>query len=198
MKKVLLTICLFVGLGVNAQSIDLDRIEADGYHQIMTKFKKFYFEDSQFQIGMKLYEKGEKKDWLLVVSSFEVIPDDCILLMKLGNDVTLTFPVNNIHVGTVNSGGYVYNIGSIGYVLPETPQEYYVSLYAITPAEMDKIEGYGISKIRFGTTTHFIEQSWSNNALGKHITKCRKSIQKRLDNPKIKRVESNNSIFDGF
>ena len=198
MKQLIITLlCLISGLSVSAQSISVDRMESNGKHQIMTSTKDYKIGGIKYSFGLKIYEDRYDTDWLLLVSSFNTIPDNTIILIKLKNDDVIELPVNNVHTGDVTLPGYVYNIGKIGYVSPSSSATYYSSVYVISSADLIRIETHGIEKIRIGNSIQFVDKEWSNNALGKYLTKCRKKILERLEKSKKKNKESR-SFYDDF
>ena len=111
---------------------------------------------------------------MLLVSSFNTIPENTVILLKLYDGQVIELPVNNVHTGDVTLPGYVYNIGKIGYVSPSSSATYYSSVYVISSADLIRIETHGIEKIRIGNSIQFVDKEWSNNSLGKYLTKCRK------------------------
>jgi len=198
MKKLLVILCILCIVPVKAQSIDVDRIESDGKHQIMTTTKGYKIEGEKYNFGLKIYEDGHSIDWLLLVSSFNPIPENTIILIKLYNDEVIELSANNVHTGDVTtSSGYIYNVGRVGYVSPSTSATYYSSVYAISPEDLTRIDDYGIEKIRIGTDLKFVEEKWLYNQLGKYLSKCRNKIMKRLEKNKSKANEQR-SIYDGF
>ena len=175
MKKLLVFLCVLCTVTTYAQSISVDRIESDGRHQIMTSTKDYKIGGIKYSFGLKIYEDRYDTDWLLLVSSFNTIPDNTIILMKLKNGDVIELPVNNVHTGDITLPGYVYNIGKIGYVSPSSSATYY----------------------RIGNNLQFVDKEWSNNALGKYLTKCRKKILERLEKSKKKNKKSQ-SFYEDF
>ena len=163
----------------------------------MTSAKDYKIEGIKYSIGLKIYEDRYDIDWLLLVSSFNPIPDNTVILLKLGDGQVIELPVNNVHIGDITSPSYVYNIGKIGYVSPPISAKYYSSVYVILPADLIRIETHGIEKIRIGNNIQFVDKEWSNNSLGKYLTKCRKKILERLQKPKNKSKESR-SFYKNF
>lgn len=198
MKQLIITLlCLISGLSVSAQSISVDRMESNGKHQIMTSTKDYKIGGIKYSFGLKIYEDRYDTDWLLLVSSFNTIPDNTVILMKLKNGDVIELPVNNVHTGDITLPSYVYNIGKIGYVSPSSSATYYSSVYVISSADLIRIETHGIEKIRIGNSIQFVDKEWSNNSLGKYLTKCRKKILERLEKSRNKNKESR-SFYDGF
>ena len=66
-----------------------------------------------------------------------------------------------------------------------------------TAEDLDNIEAYGITKVRLGNNVKYIEEEWTNNPLGKFLTKCRKKIAERLQSSTEKKKDKK-SIYDGF
>ena len=197
MKQFLIIfLCLIWGLSVDAQSISVDRIESDGRHQIMTSTKDYKIGGIKYSFGLKIYEDRCDTDWLLLVGSFNTIPDNTIILLKLKNGDVIELPVNNVHTGDITLPGYVYNIGRIGYLSPSSSATYYSSVYVISPADLIRIETHGIEKIRIGNSIQFVDKEWSNNSLGKYLTKCRKKILERLE--KSNKSKESRSFYDDF
>ena len=197
MKQLLLFLCVMCVASVSGQSIDVDRIESDGRHQIMTSTKSFKIGGEKYDFGLKIYEDEHDIDWLLVVGSFNPIPDYTIILLKLYNDEIIELAVNNVHTGDVTSPGYIYNLGRIGYVTPSTSATYYSSVYVLSPEDLTRIDDYGIEKLRIGTDLKYADEKWLYNSLGKYLTKCRKKILKRLEKSKSK-TSDQRSIYDNF
>ena len=168
MKKLLVILCFLCTVITYAQSISVDRIESDGRHQIMTSTKGFKIGGEKYEFGLKIYEDGHDIDWLLIVGSFNPIPDNTIILIKLYNEEIIELSANNVHTGDVTtSSGYILNVGKVGYISPSTSSTYYSSVYVITPEDLARIDDYGIEKIRIGTDLKFVDEKWLYNQLGK-------------------------------
>ena len=88
---------------------------------------------------------------------------------------------------------YGVTIGTITSITPSTQADYYSSVYELKEEDMNKIDIYGISKIRISNGVEYFDKKYRSNSLGKFLTKCRKSIKKRLDNPL-----KSGDIFDDF
>lgn len=196
--KVTLSILLsFFCLSCFAQSIAIDRMETDGRHQIMTSTKEFSFKGVKYGIGLKIFENANDVQWLLLVSSFNCISDDTVILLKLNNGQTIPLPVNNVHTGSAASRGYVVNVGNIGFITPGSQKTFYAAVFDLYQSDLDSIDAHGIAKMRIGNDVKYSDKEWKNNSLGKYITKCRKAIIKRLQkNPS--NTKRNGSIYDNF
>lgn len=197
MKIITSFILSFVCISCFSQSISTDRMETDGRHQLMTSTKDYSIGGNTYSIGMKIYEDTYTTDWLLLVSSFNCITDDTVILFKLNNGQTIVLPVNNVHTGPIQSSGYVYNIGNIGVVSPGSSKTYYSSVYELYQEDLDSIEVHGIAKMRIGNDIVYNDKEWKNNSLGKYISKCRTVIQKRRQKQST-RAKKRGSVFDDF
>lgn len=184
---------LAVCMNMSAQKISVDRIENDGRHQIMTSSKDYSIDGAKYSISMKVYESSYRTDWCLLISSFYYIPSSAEVLLRLGNDELIYLQCNNVRVGQVTTPGYGIPIGSITYISPSKEVDYYSSIYELKPSDLDKIEEYGIKKIRISSGTSYRDKEFSSNTLGKFLKKCRRKIQERLDNPLEKK-----GLFDDF
>ena len=197
MKQLFIFFCILCAFITNAQSISVDRIESDGKHQIMTSTKGYKIGGIKYEFGLKIYEDGYNEDWLLLVSSFNPIPENTTILLKLYNEDVIELSANNVHTGDITSQGYVYNIGRIGYINPSTTSTYYSSVFVLSPEELTRIDDYGIQKIRIGTDLKFSDKEWLYNQLGSYLSKCKKKILKRLDKTKSKKIDQR-TIYDDF
>lgn len=194
MKKIFVLIICVLALSAHAQKVDVDRIEKDGRHQIMTTSRDFYVDDAEYRFTMKIYESAKGVDWHLLISSFSYIPSSAEVLLKLGNGEMMYLPCNNVTTGSVTRPGYgISIIRGFTEIYPSREKEYYSSIYDLTPEMMDKIAEFGIKKIRISTGVKYRDEVFRGNPLGKFIVRCRKNIQERLDNPPKKKT-----LFDDF
>ena len=198
MKKLLtITLMALASLYANAQKITVDQMETDGSHQIMTNMKNFVIEDRDYSMTLKVYETANKLDWRVTMSTFNNIPNDNIILLKLKNGQTISLAVDSLHEETYTTNGVVYRSMYLSTVQPGVTKTYYVSESRIKAEELDSIDTYGISKIRLGNNVKYYETEWTNNPLGKHFTKCRKKIKERLQNA-AEQKKDKGSIYDDF
>lgn len=197
MKKLLLSLISLWSLSANAQTVRVDQMESDGSHQIMTNMKNFRIEDRNYSMTLKVYESANNLDWRVTISTFNNIPNDNIVLLKLKNGQTIRLAVDSLHEETYTTNGIVYNSMYLSTVQPGVTKTYYVSESRIKAEELDSIDAYGITKIRFGNNVKYYEAEWTNNPLGKYLTKCRKKIAERIQGP-TEQKKSKESIYDGF
>ena len=196
MKRILVLLyCVTMVLFVHAQHIRKDRLEDDGRHQIVTSVKSISFNRDEYRFSMKIYESKKKVSWCLVMSSFCPIYFATKLHLVLGNDLNMTLPCNNVSVTKADKHKYI-STGNTTYVSQLIPTDYYSSLYRMNPAELDMIDDYGIKAIRIETDSFHKAKEFKKNQLGKFLSKSRKKIQKRLDNPLSERdLLSNKSNY---
>ena len=194
MKRIFVLFICVLALSAHAQKVDVDRIEKDGRHQIMTTSRDFYVDDAEYRFTMKIYESSKGIEWHLLISSFSYIPSSAEVLLKLGNGDLMYLPCNNVTTGSVTKPGYgVSIIRGFTEIYPSREKEYYSSIYDLTPEMMDKIAEFGIKKIRISTGVKYRDEVFRGNPLGKFIVRCRKNIQERLDNPPKKK-----NLYDDF
>lgn len=185
-------ICM-ASMNASADIIVTDRIESDGAHQIMTATKNFNLGSAKYMFGLKMYDKTYSKDWVLLVSSYNYIPESSEILLKLGNDDIVYLKANNVNVGKIHKPGYGYVIGNVVATQPTHEVNYYVSLYEISTDLLDRIELHGIKKVRISDGVEYRDKEFKKNALGKHLIKSYKAILKRLSTSPM-----NNDLFDNF
>lgn len=195
MNRLLLILACVIATTANAQHIRKDRLEEDGRHQIVMSVKSVSFNRDEYRFSMKIYESKKKVNWCLVMSSFCPIYYATKLHLVLGNGLNMTLPCNNVSVTKADKHKYIPT-GNTTYVSQLIPTDYYSSLYRINPAELDMIDDYGIKAIRIETDSFSKAKDFKKNQLGKFLSKSRRKIQKRLDNPLSERdLLSNKSNY---
>ena len=197
MKKFMLSLIALWSLLAHAQTVRVDQMETDGRHQIMTNMKNFRIEDRNYSMTLKVYESENNLDWRVTISTFNNIPNDNIVLLKLKNGQTIRLAVDSLHEESYTTNGVAYNSMFLSTVQPGVTKTYYVSESRIKAEELDSIDAYGITKIRLGNNVKFYEEEWSNNPLGKYLTKCRKKISECLLGT-TEQKKGKGSIYDGF
>ena len=86
---------------VFAQKIYVDRIETDGRRQVMATTKEYSVDDKDFKFCLKVFDGSDRRDWLLLVSSYAPMSMESVLLLKLWNEAILRLNVNNVNIGTL-------------------------------------------------------------------------------------------------
>lgn len=195
---------------VFAQKIYVDRIETDGRRQVMATTKEYFVDDKDFKFCLKVFEGSDRRDWLLLVSSYAPMSMESVLLIKLWNEAILRLNVNNIKVDTETKPAYAATIGSmtttigsmtatigsITTIHPSKDVNYYYSVYELTPEEIEYTGKYGIKKIRIANGEKVWDKDFKFDSLGAYLSRGYKKILKQLETP-IKKDKKKN-IFDGF
>ena len=189
---------------VFAQKIFVDRIETDGRRQVMATTKEYSVDDKDFNFCLKVFEGSDRRDWLLLVSSYAPMSMESVLLLKLWNEAILRLNVNNIKVDTETKPAYALTIGSITTstttsittIHPSKDVNYYYSVYELTPEEIEYMGKYGIKKIRIANGEKVWDKEFRFDSLGAYLSRSYKKILKQLETP-IKKDKKKN-IFDGF
>lgn len=197
MKKLILIIVSLLSLSTYAQKIRVDQMESDGRHQIMTILKNFKIEGLDYSMTLKVYESADSLDWRLTVSTFNNIPNDNVVLLKLKNGQVITLTADSLHEESYTTNSVTYNSGYVGFTQPGVTRTYWVSESRIKAEELDGIDKHGIFKIRIGNNVKYIEEEWADNPLGKYLTKSRKKITERLQSSAAQKKDKR-SIYDGF
>lgn len=195
---------------VFAQKIYVDRIETDGRRQVMATTKEYSVDDKDFNFCLKVFESSDRRDWLLLVSSYAPMSMESVLLLKLWNEAILRLNVNNIKVDTETKPAYAATIGSmtttigsmtatigsITTIHSSKDVNYYYSVYELTPEEIEYMGKYGIKKIRIANGEKVWDKDFKFDSLGAYLSRGYKKILKQLETP-IKKDKKKN-IFDGF
>lgn len=195
---------------VFAQKIFVDRIETDGRRQVMATTKEYFVDDKDFKFCLKVFEGSDRRDWLLLVSSYAPMSMESVLLLKLWNEAILRLNVNNIKVDTETKPAYAVTIGSmtttigsrtatigsITTIHSSKDVNYYYSVYELTPEEIEYMGKYGIKKIRIANGEKVWDKDFRFDSLGAYLSRSYKKILKQLETP-IKK-DKKKSLFDGF
>ena len=143
------------------------------------------------------YETNNNLECRILVSSYDNIPSDNIVLFKLKNGQTISLTADTLYSKSYTTNSIVYKSPYVSSVRPGTTYTYYVFESCIKTEKLDSIDTYGITKIRIGNNAKYFETEMTNNVLGKHFTKCRKGITEYLHKSKGKN-KGNGSVYDGF
>ena len=198
MKKILLFFFSMTMSTSHAQKVVVDRMAADGRHEVQTNMKNFTIEGIDYSMALRAYESKDRLEWIFMVSSPNNIPQDMIVLFKLGNNNTIKLTVDSLREAAVTTNSVTYNYGNYGAVTrPGVTRTYYISESHMDSKNFEDIVTNGISKVRMGNNVNFIEQEWTNNPLGKFLAKCRKKITERIQTTKGSKKD-NGSIYDDF
>lgn len=166
----------------------------------MATTKEYSVDDKDFNFCLKVFEGSDRRDWLLLVSSYVPMSMESVLLIKLWNEAILRLNVNNIKVDTETKPAYALTIGSITTSIttihPSKDVNYYYSVYELTPEEIEYMGKYGIKKIRIANGEKVWDKDFKFDSLGAYLSRGYKKILKQLETP-IKKDKKKN-IFDGF
>ena len=162
----------------------------------MATTKEYSVDDKDFNFGLKVFEGSDRRDWLLLVSSYAPMSMESVLLLKLWNEAILRLNVNNVNIGTLTEPAYAITIGSITKIYPSKDVNYYYSVYELTPEEIEYMGKYGIKKIRIANGEKVWDKDFRFDSLGAYLSRSYKKILKQLETP-IKK-DKKKSLFDGF
>lgn len=181
-------------LSLSAQKITVDRIEKDGRHQVATKLKDFWIGGKNYSIGLKVFESSNDEEWQLVISSYEYLPDSAEVLLKLGNYEVIHLSAKSAFINKVTKPGREVSYGNKSEIEPPKTINHYFTFYEFDKTVMDKVDAYGIIKIRISNGAEFRDKVYMpKNKLGKYLMKCRKKIKQRIESP-----VKPQSLFDDF
>ena len=176
--------------------ISWDRIEEGNVRHIGTKGMETKIDNATYNFSLTVFSGLHSKDYCLLISSIWRIENNCVVLIKLGNNDIIKLQSNNTNVGKVDWPSYKPIIGgtSTSGVLTTEKVDYYSSIYSLNPEELDKIEQYGIFKIRIQFGNTYKEKGWNNDTLGKYIKSCHELLELQLQ----KLLATPKSIEDNF
>ena len=175
----------------------MDAINPDGRRVVGMKVKKLTVENRDYAVNLLCYESSNNLEWRILLSSYDKIPNDNIVLLKLKNGQTISLTADTLYSDSYKTNPVVYNSPFVSTVQQGTTYTYYVFESNIKTEELDSIEAYGITKIRIGNNAKYFETEMKNNLLGKHFTKCRKGITEYLHKTKGQK-KGKGSVYDGF
>lgn len=195
-STVFFLLILMSAISVNAQKISFDIIEKDGTRHIAIESLGVKIENGTYDFSLAVYSNSYSKVYTLLISSIWRMKDDCVVMLKLGNEEVVKLNVNNINVGKIDYPSYTPIIGntSSSGIMSTQKVDYYVSVYKLEKELLYKIKQNGIIKLRISFGDTFFEKSWKKDQIGKHISSSYKKIEEQLQKPHI----SNKSIEDDF
>ena len=199
MKKLLIVIVLFaVSIALDAQVIQVDRLDPSGARQIMTTGTTVKIEGYPYTFKLVAFTKGGSSQWSLVVNSDLFISDNSEMLIKLANEEVIHLWAGKVSVSTFTTPEHyiTFHYGSISttYVDPAKEQNYYTSFFPLTDEQLALIEGHSIKKIRISLGPSYLEKASGLRKLSSWLSKGSKVIKERVQNPMV----SPKSITDGF
>ncbi len=179
-----------------AQKVSFDRIESDGDRHIGCEGREESLDKAQYKFSLTVFANSYRKNYYLLVSTLYTIDNDCIILLKLGNDEVRYLTLNNVNHSLIDWPSAQPIIGSNGlsWAYGTQKADDYVGLFTLSENDLNDIETYGIKKIRIKFYSKYFEKSWKKDKLGKHLKKCHENIEKQL----LKPIQSSKSIFENF
>ena len=149
-----------------------------------------------YKFSLTVFANSFRKSYYLLVSSLYTIDNDCIILLKLGNDEVRYLTLNNVNHSLIDWPSAQPIIGSNGlsWAYGTQKADYYVGLFTLSENDLNDIETYGIKKIRIKFYSKYFEKTWKKDKLGKYLKECHENIEKQL----LKPIQSSKSIFDNF
>ncbi len=177
-----------------AQQITFDRIEKNETRHIGVGKMEIAIEGAKYDFSLTVFSNSDSKDYCLLISSFWKIEENCLVMLKLGNEDVVKLVANNINVGQVDYPTYSPIIGnsSASGVMSTQKVNYYVSLYSLEEDLLAKIAKNGIIKLRVAYGNSYFEKNWQKDRLGRFIKKCHEKLEKQLKETSIpkKSIES--------
>jgi len=191
----IITIVIFLNCGCSSIKIATD-IPVNGDRMIMSESQEMKIGDASYDFYLALLKVYNSKKYLLGVSSLWHIEDYNVLLLKLGNDETVKLIADNVEVNKIDWPKYIPIIGSTSnYGISTTEKvDYYSSSFEIDVEILDKIEKYGIDKIRIAFFNEYFEQNRGSRKLGRYILKSRKKLDSEYEKP----IKPTKSIEENF
>jgi len=183
-------------VSVQSQKISFDRIERDNIRHIGAEKLEMKVDGATYDFSLTVFSGQRYKDYCLLISSIWRIEDNCIMMVKLGNEEIVKLVANNVNVGQLDYPKYEPIIGgsNVSGLMSTQKVDYYVSIYSLGDNLLNKIEQYGIIKIRIAFFNTYHEKNWNNDKLGKFIKKSHIRLEEQLKKPHI----STKSIENGF
>ena len=179
-----------------AQKVSFDKIESDGDRHIGSEGREESLDKATYKFSLTVFANSFRKSYYLLVSSLYTIDNDCIILLKLGNDEVRYLTLNNVNHSLIDWPSAQPIIGSNGlsWAYGTQKADYYVGLFTLSENDLNDIETYGIKKIRIKFYSKYFEKTWKKDKLGKYLKECHENIEKQL----LKPIQSSKSIFDNF
>jgi len=174
--KVLLliaTVFLFTS-GCSTVKIDKDYKVKNSERFISTKPVEMKIGEALYEFNLNLFIIDEIKTYAISVASSRLLQKDNIMLIKLGNEEIVKLSANSV----------------------TSSQEinYYLAFFDIDSETLNRIDKYGINKIRIEYGNTFFEQNFLSNKLGKYISMSHRKIDEKINNLS----KTTPSIEEGF
>lgn len=178
------------------QKIRWDRTKNENIRHIGASGLDMKIDNATYSFGLTVFSNSTTTIYYLQVSSLWKIEENCLVLLKLGNGETVKLVSENVNVGIIDWPSYSPIIGDSkpSGLISTQKTDYYSSIYLLQKDVLNKIELFGINKIRIQYFNSYKEQNWKKDKLGKHIRKSHELIESQLEITPSQR----NSIEDDF
>lgn len=197
MKKFLFILLFSITVSTAySQKVYFDRIERDGDRHIGAGKKEESLNDAKYNFSLTVFANTYEKQYYLLVSSLYTIDDDCVILLRLGNEDVKYLPINNANKSQIDwpSAQPIYGSNGVSWAYGTQKADYYVGLFYLSDSDLNDIETHGIKKIRIKFYGRYFEKSWKKDKMGKYLKKCHEKIEEQL----LKPHESSKSFFEDF
>lgn len=200
MKNINLVIFLFcLSIFLNnsyAQKIAYDDIMNDGRRIIGTEGIDERIQDAGYNFRLSVQSFLDTKTFHLIVGSLLTMDNESIILIRLGNDEVVKLIPLNSNTGKIDHPKFNPIFGSTknAGLFSTEKVDYFVSVYNLDYDLLNRIEQFGIVKLRISFGNSFFEKNWKKDELGKFFKKCHIQLEDQIKKPHI----SSKSIEDDF
>jgi hypothetical protein len=195
-KGLLIVFSILFYTSIQSQDISFDRIVNNNSRHIGTKSMEVKIENAKYDFSLAVISNSNSNEYSLLISSYWMMEDNCVVMLKLGNNQNVKLTANNLNKGQIDMPVYNPIIGTptVSGMMTTKKVDYYVSLYSLEDELLNKIKEYGITKIRITFGDSYFEKDWRKDELGRFIGKSHKAIEDQLQKPHI----SKKSIEEDF
>jgi hypothetical protein len=148
-------------------------VDVNGCRHIVASAKRYEIDWTRYEFRLKYYAK-----------------DMAAVLLRLGNGEVMLLPNDTVHLCDANSSDMWLYPTFGGFEGRVVKSQYYVSTYALSAEQLDKIIQQGITKLRITGGVSYRDRDWFYNELGKYLTRSKKLIDQQL--------RTINSIYKDF
>lgn len=168
--------------------ISWDNTNVDNVRHIGSKAFETKIDNATYSFSLTVFAGQKPKYYCLLISSIWRLENNGIVLVKLGDEETIKLTADNVNVGQVDWPTYSPIIGgtTTSGVMGTKKTDYYSSIYLLKDDALNKIETYGITKIRIQFGTTYKEQTWTSDRLGKYIKRSHELLEQQLQIPTTK------------
>lgn len=196
MKRIIFFASLIIFFNsCSVTKIAWDRNEKNEVRHIGTEGIDINIENSTYKFSLTVFSSAYSKEYFLLIGSRSQIDNKSLLLLKLGNDEIIKLVSDTINVGKVDWPKYIPIIGGkrVLQIVTTEKVDYNVSLYPLDPQVLEKIEQFGVLKLRIPFGYNYKEKNWVVDRLGVYLQENHELIEAQLkENPAtLKKIEEN-------